>query len=190
MCHKLCGHFALGSELKNTFYEDSGTILYRTGNEWRLLPGVYPDRYMWIDDTKSAIHVGNEMGVYILENRKAVKIGEPKMIESIQMFFCDTHTYEESDVYVPETMRLGNMVFTTSTDGLELNDGLRSGKVYDTVHHPLPIQLEGIQRITMKKVGNRLVMEVEDSHEEVSSLELGSLRNSGPHHIEVEHFVV
>lgn len=77
-CTALCGNYAFGSSLSNAFYEDSGTILFRVGSEWRLYPGVYPDQYTHCTETGGEVFVGNASGLYKLEQRQAVlvKAGE------------------------------------------------------------------------------------------------------------------
>lgn len=73
-CTGLFGPFALGTSLSNTFYGDSGTILMRSGTEWRLFPGVYPDAYTYLSEDNGNVYVGNEKGLFILKDREAKSI--------------------------------------------------------------------------------------------------------------------
>ena len=235
ICTKLSGAYALGTLVSNSFYEDAGTILYRTGNEWRLFPGVYPDTYTTIGDETGTVYAGNDTGLYKLENRTATKVSDDlvtfiagrgyatgdrfkflatqktikvfdaplrsiskdqfavtsegvvslldsrvRMVgEGVLTAYGDRGIHKEADVTLPESVRIGQQTLTTTSTGLEIHDGVRTSRVYDTVHNPIPIHLEGISQLTVKKsFRGFLGLEVVDQAGTISWIELGSLQSS------------
>lgn len=234
-CFHLCGGYALGTPASNSFYEDAGTVMYRTGHEWRLFPGVYPETFTCIGDGAGAVYAGNEQGLYKLENRVAIKLNDDPVTfitgrgygtgdqfkflgtqKPIKIFdaplkyiskdqfavtsegvvslldsrvrivgsgiiaaFGDRGIHKESDVTIPESVRIGSHRMTSTSTGLELHDGVRTSKVYDTVHNPLPIQFAGLTHLTVKKSSRGfLELEVMDSDGVLSWIALGSLQSN------------
>lgn len=244
ICTKLSGAYALGTPVSNAFYEDSGTILYRTGQEWRLFPGVYPDTYTTIGDETGTVYAGNETGLYTLENRTATKVSDDPVTfiagrgyatgdtfkflanqKPIKVFdaplryiskdqfavtaegvvslldsrvrmvgegfiaaFGDRGIFKDTDVTIPESVRIGQQTLTTTSTGLEIHDGVRTGRIYDTVHNPIPIHLEGVTHLTVKKSScGVLGFEVVDQNSTLSWIELGSLQSSDRSNTGREH---
>jgi hypothetical protein len=174
-CSGMSGCYAFGTPLSNVLYEDSGTILFRSGTEWRLFPGVYPDTYVDARDSGGYVYVKDVNGkTFRLEDRKAV--------EAMFLFFNNQYTeagkYPKCDL-TAGSLRIGDQCVSSSIAGIEITDGIHTGKVYDSVFNTLPIHLDGIRSLTVKKNASfSLVFDVEDMYGEISSHIVGSPESS------------
>ena len=203
VCYKMCGPYAFGTYLINEFYEDSGTILYHVGTEWRLYPGKYPQNFTCIAEVDGKVYAGGDNGLYLLEDRKATRI-YPKKITCISEniavsesrfhsvydgkleWFCEDKIYNvngslimteggvyyegnkiknekyqfgfieygllpSTDLSVPNSIRIGDYIMNSTDRGISITDGIHTGKFIDTVFNRMPIQLEGLRTLTVKK---------------------------------------
>jgi len=111
-CTTLCGNYAFGSPLSNPFYEDSGTILFRVGSEWRLYPGVYPDQYTHCTEAGGEVFVGNAMGLYRLEQRQAILVKTGEVTAMAGKFVAmGSSVYSLPDLHLVRTYDDASVVF-------------------------------------------------------------------------------
>jgi hypothetical protein len=130
--------------------------------------------------SKDQFAVTSEGVISLLDSRVRM------MGSGIVRAFGDRGIHKESDVTLPEALRIGNFRVSTNR-GIELHDGVRTSKVYDTVHNPLPIHLAGIANLTVKKSScGGLELEVEDESGVLSWIALGSLQSNGRSNTEGE----
>lgn len=171
-CHHMSGPYAFGTPLSNPYYEDSGTILFRSGDEWRLYPGVYTGTYEFAQEIDGAIYVGGHNGNAKLEFRREVPV-DTNLSRHTDYPFIEYGSFDDADLTVPKSIRMGSHRLI-SDGGLHITDGIYTGTIYDTVLNPLPIELEGIKSVKLKMSGGRLFVEV-DSSEGISSHSVGFL---------------
>lgn len=205
-CTGLSGAYAFGTPLSNDFYEDRGTLLFRTGREWRLYPGVYPDAYTHAVDAPDGVYVGTATGLYKLENRAATLLRSISVTalqgsyvatgrelqtlrgDSIVQFTTDivaltddglvvtqdgiytsdgrlvqsclgaTHAIVTPavqptipDISAPETAQIGRYLLRSTDRGLSITNGVYEGVLHDSTLNPIPIRLDGIASLTVKK---------------------------------------
>lgn len=227
VCYEMCGPYAFGTHLSNDFYEDSGTILYHVGTEWRLYPGKYPQNFTCIAEVEGKVYAGGDNGLYLLEDRKASRI-YPKKITCISgniavsesrfhsvddgklTWFCndkinsvngdlimteggvyydgtkiDEEKYQfgfveygylpSADLSVPNSIRMGDYILNSTDAGISITDGIHFGKIHDTVFNRMPIQIEGLKCLTIKKsTEGDLVFESVDEEGNVFTHKIGS----------------
>jgi hypothetical protein len=160
-CFSMCGGYAFGTKLSNSFFEDEGTILFRAGNHWRLYPGVYLENYTFVKEILDSVYVGGEEGTYELKDRRAVPTNVA--IQKEEFSFTETGNLECPDLNIPDTLNIGKYSLQTNSKGVEITDGIHTGQVYDTAFNTIPIHLDGIMNITVKKNGSgKLLFEVTD----------------------------
>lgn len=222
ICYEMCGSYAFGTHLSNDFYEDSGTILYHVGTEWRLYPGKYPQNFKCIAEIEGNMYAGGDNGLYLLEDRKASRIYPKKVTcifgdklvsegrlhsvhDGMLSWFCDDiiinadnglilteggvyyddkkidegvydfgfiehGVISSADLSVPNSLRMGDYLISSSNEGLNITDGLRNGKIYDSVFNRINVQLEGLTSVVMKKSAEgNLVFECVDKEGNIST---------------------
>jgi hypothetical protein len=136
---------------------------------------VYTDQYTDATDIHGYVYVKNDTGTFKLEDRKAV----PSSVK----FTRDLPPHEEmgmyppSDFSVPGSIRIGAHHISSDISGLRMTDGVHDSVVYDTVFNPIPVHLDGVTSLTVKKVGDSLVFEVDVSGV-VSEYRISHLQNT------------
>jgi hypothetical protein len=227
VCYEMCGTYAFGTYLSNDFYEDSGTILYHVGTEWRLYPGKYPQNFTCISEVEGKVYAGGDNGLYLLEDRKATRI-YPKKITCISEniavsesrfhsifdgkleWFCEDKIYNvngalimteggvyyqgkkinnekyqfgfveygllpSTDLSIPNSIRMGDYILNSTDAGISITDGIHTGTIIDTVFNRMPIQIEGLRSLTIKKSAEGdLVFESVDEEGKVFTHKVGS----------------
>jgi hypothetical protein len=92
---------------------------------------IFWDSSRWVVHTKD--------GVFVSPLWKLIH-------EKCDFLSLKTLNYPFSELSLPSSVQLGK-VHISEKEGLILNDGLRSGKVYDTEFNPIPVSLKNIQNL-------------------------------------------
>ena len=131
---------------------------------------VYDGKLLWFCDYP-IINVNDDLvmtegGVFL----EGTKIDDGKY----QFGFVDYGYIPSADLSIPSNLRIGNHLLS-SEDGITITDGLKIGKLYDSVFNRYPVSIEGLRSLVIKKCGDgNLVFESTDEEGNITTHIVGS----------------